>query len=297
MSVSSHCIARGVIAAAATLDGVSDATSADRSLPDQTGLEQALRGTRWRRIEVVAETGSTNADLAARADAGEDLDGQVRIAGFQSAGRGRHARLWQTPHGQIAVSAGVAVRPDQLPAIGWLSLLTGLAAAEAVLQVTGVRPDLKWPNDVLAPSTAAGAGKKLAGILSEFHPAGDSGGGAAIIGTGLNLDLTGAEPPIETAASLRELAGAPVDATELTAAYLRALSERLVRWPHDLPGLAADYRAASATLGRQVRLILPGDREVVGEAVDIDDEGRIVVDAPGQTVAAAAGDVTHLRAV
>src|SRR4029079_13971502 len=81
----------------------------------------------WR-IDVVEETGSTNADLLARAAAGEDIDGAVLIAESQTAGRGRHGRSWSTPPGsQIALSAGVGVGAVPSEAWGWLPLLTGVA--------------------------------------------------------------------------------------------------------------------------------------------------------------------------
>ena len=265
-------------------------------LPDADALARESAETRWREIEVVEATGSTNADLVARATAGEAVDGAVLIAGHQRTGRGRHTRVWQTPPGQLAVSAAVAVDAGHTAAVGWLSLLTGLAVRTAVGETTGVAVDLKWPNDVLAPEQTGGGGRKVSGILCEFVPA-PGGGGVAVIGTGLNLDLTAAQPPIETATCLRSLTGAPVDPTALAGAYLRSLSALLRRWPDGLDGLAADYRAASATLGRRVRLVLPGDREVIGRAVDVDDEGRIVVEGPDGPVTAAAGDVTHLRTV
>lgn len=259
-------------------------------------LNRELRLSRWREVSVVEATGSTNADLVARAagEPGSALDSVVLIAGHQRAGRGRHARTWQTPPGQLAVSAALAVESGQAPSIGWLSLLTGLAVRSAIAQVTGIDVDLKWPNDVLVPEGLPGAGRKLSGILCEFAPA-RGGGGTAVIGTGLNLDLTAAQPPIETAACLRSMTGAPVDATAVVVSYLRELSALLDRWPDGLGELSADYRRACATLGRQVRLILPGDTEVVGEAVDVDAQGRIVVAGPDGPVAASAGDVTHLR--
>ncbi|MGI6795556.1 biotin--[acetyl-CoA-carboxylase] ligase [Gordonia sp. PS3] len=257
-------------------------------VPDQEILAEQLSDTRWRAVEVIAETGSTNADLIARIDAGEDVDGIVLIAARQTSGRGRHARVWETPPGQLAVSAAIAVDADAIRSLGWLSLLTGLAVHDAVSALTGTGLELKWPNDVLAPG-----GGKLSGILSEFRLTGD-GGGVAVIGTGLNLDLPAGSAP-DTAASISGLADAPVDQTRVAAAYLRALSERLADWPDRIEVLAENYRSVSATLGSRVRLILPGDVEVVGIATDIDDEGRVIVDGPDGPVTASAGDVTHLR--
>ncbi|MCF8570567.1 biotin--[acetyl-CoA-carboxylase] ligase [Gordonia sp. HY002] len=265
----------------------------ESALPDAARLRELIAGTRWHSVEVVAETGSTNADLIARADDSE-LAGTVRIAGFQSAGRGRHARVWKTPHGQLAMSAAVLVRPSDAERVGWLSLLTGLAVRDALSSVAGVEAELKWPNDVLAPAIDGEPGGKLSGILSEFRPLPD-GGGIAVIGTGVNVDLDPASVENASAASVRGLAGRDVEGTDVAAAYLRALSDRLADWPNGVDRLVADYRASSATLGKRVRLILPGDVEVIGDAVDVDDQGRVVVNGPNGPVVASAGDVTHLR--
>ena len=123
---------------------------------DVSRLEPILigPGTFWTRIDVVAETGSTNADLLARAAAGDDIDGAVLIAESQTAGRGRHGRSWSTPPGsQVALSVGVGVGDVPSQAWGWLPLLTGVAVVDAVAEVTGVTAALKWPNDVCAGAT------------------------------------------------------------------------------------------------------------------------------------------------
>src|SRR6516162_6088964 len=134
---------------------------------DEAALRAALigAGLGWRQLDVVAQTGSTNADLLARAASGIDIDGAVLIAEHQTAGRGRHGRGWSaTPRAQITMSVGVSVVDVPTEGWGWLSLATGVAIVDAVaplLEVTGVRAGLKWPNDVLAN------GGKLAGILAE----------------------------------------------------------------------------------------------------------------------------------
>ncbi|GAA1481806.1 biotin--[acetyl-CoA-carboxylase] ligase [Gordonia sinesedis] len=268
-------------------------------------LAPQLADTRWRHVEVVESTGSTNADLIARA-AESDIEGTVRITTDQTAGRGRHQRVWAAPAGgQLAMSVAFAVRagssgtraaaepsaPEGRPhtdELGWLSLLTGLSAAAAIEECTGVRPVLKWPNDVLVDD------RKVAGILAEY--AGSVDGGVAVVGIGINTDMTADELPVDTATSLRLATGAPVDTAALATAYLRALSEW--RWPLDGAAAVEAYRHRSDTLGRRVRLTLPGGTEVVGTAVDIDPDGRIVVESDGgERTVAAAGDVVHLRPV
>ena len=236
-------------------------------------------------IEVVESTGSTNADLAARA--GEPgIVGTVRITTDQTSGRGRHARVWSAPAGgQVAISVALDAG-DQTEQLGWLSLATGVAAASAIEAATGVRPTLKWPNDVLVD------GKKVAGILAEYIPA--PTGGVVIVGIGINTGMAADELPVPTATSLQVESGAPVDVAALVAEYLRALAD--APWPDDVAEVARRYRDRCDTLGRRVRLTLPGERTVEGVADDVDEQGRIVVRTDdGQSFTAAAGDVLHLR--
>jgi BirA family biotin operon repressor/biotin-[acetyl-CoA-carboxylase] ligase len=238
----------------------------------------------WR-IDVVEETGSTNADLLARAAAGEDIDGAVLIAESQTAGRGRHGRSWATPPGsQIALSAGVGVGAVPSEAWGWLPLLTGVAVVDAVAEVAGVTAGLKWPNDVLV-----GPGK-LAGILAEVAAP------QPVVVVGLGLNVTEAPDPVATSLALL---GATVDRTELTGAVLSHLAARIDRWR--VAGgadatLAGDYRFRSVTIGNRVRASLPGDRTVSGVAADVDDVGRLRIDTGVEVVTVSAGDITHLRA-
>jgi BirA family transcriptional regulator, biotin operon repressor / biotin---[acetyl-CoA-carboxylase] ligase len=116
-------------------------------------------GMPWRQLDVVTETGSTNADLIARAEGGDDIDGSVLLADYQTAGRGRHGRQWSAPpRAQIALSVGVGAGSVPRTGWGWLPLATGVAVADALTAECGVAAGLKWPNDVLVD------GGKLAGI-------------------------------------------------------------------------------------------------------------------------------------
>lgn len=275
--------------------------AADNASELQARLDEGMRGSRWSHIEVVDSIGSTNAALAARASGDPAaVAGHVLIALEQTQGRGRHARSWASPAGaQLATSVAVRVtRPSD--ALGWLSLLTGVAVAAAIeetsssLRQSAGQVNLKWPNDVLIGD------KKVAGILSEYIPAGagepTEHGGTAVIGIGINTAMAADDLPVPTATSLSVAAGEPVDHAALAVALLRSLDELLTLWPNDLTEIAARYRAQSGTLGKEVRLILPGDKEVTGTAVEVDAAGRIVIDTGDERVVAAAGDVTHLRA-
>ena len=250
-------------------------------------------GGLWREIEVVESTGSTNADLLARAQQGEP-EGAVLAAEEQRAGRGRMGRAWTAPP-RAALTFSVLLRPAVPPARrGWLPLLTGVAVATAVTGVTGVETGLKWPNDLLA------ADAKLAGILAE------AAGDAIVVGIGLNVSTEPGEfpsprPGALPATSLRA-AGATAPNRE---DILLAILERFERWYRawqqadghpDRSGLRPGYIRLSATIGRTVRAELPGGQALSGPAVGVDSDGRLLVFlASGSEVAVAAGDVVHLR--
>ena len=146
----------------------------------------------------------------------------------------------------MAISAAVAVGPHA-DRLGWMSLLAGVAVAQAV-DAMGVAAVLKWPNDVLID------GAKVCGILSEYAPAPD--GGVAIIGIGINTDMTPEQllcPPRRRWRRHRR----PVDVQDLTATVLAQLDAVLYGWPDDIVALAAAYRDRCDTIGRRVRLVAP----------------------------------------
>lgn len=269
----------------------SGSTIPDRPPLDATALRDGLvgPGLPWRQLDVVAETGSTNADLIARAEGGDDIDGSVLLAEYQSAGRGRHGRHWSAPpRAQIALSVGVGAASVPRSGWGWLPLATGVAVADALADVTGIQAGLKWPNDVLVD------GGKLAGILAEVAAPTP----VVVLGLGLNVTMTADEAPDPVATSLSMLGASVTDRNVLAQAILRRLAERIDAWrtAGGADGaLVADYQRYSLTLGSRVQVTLPGDREVVGLAQAIDETGRLCVDTGGQTVAISAGDITHLR--
>jgi BirA family biotin operon repressor/biotin-[acetyl-CoA-carboxylase] ligase len=264
---------------------------------DGPALERLLtRGSGlWRSLEVVPEIESTNSALATLA-ADDGPEGTVLIAEHQVAGRGRLDRTWTSPP-RAGLTVSVLLRPD-VPAArrGWLPLLTGVALAESVGEVTGVRASVKWPNDVLAAD-----GRKLAGILAETasspaHP------GAVVVGVGLNVSTTADELP-DTGTSLARVLGTAVDRGPVLLAFLRALERRYLRWTAALgdpvqSGLAEDYLRWSSTVGTEVSVALPDGSTIDGVARAVDWDGRlVVVTAGGETVELAAGDVRHVRRV
>jgi BirA family biotin operon repressor/biotin-[acetyl-CoA-carboxylase] ligase len=260
----------------------------DRPALDGAALSAAVAGSGlWRVVEVVEVIGSTNAELAARASADEP-EGLVLVAEHQQAGRGRLDRTWTSPP-RAGLTVSVLLRPD-VPAArrAWLSLLTGVALAEAVSEVAGVRASLKWPNDLLAPD-----GAKLAGILAE------SAGSAVVVGVGLNVSTRADELP-ETGTSLALVAGAPVDRAAVLLAFLRVLERRYARWTAALgdpvsSGLAQDYLAWCSTVGATVTVTMPDGSVLDGVAEAVDWDGRLVVRTDAGLLELASGDVRHVR--
>ncbi len=250
--------------------------------PDALRATLVTPGSPWLDVEHHASIGSTNARAAA-------LDGpwHVVVADHQSQGRGRLARRWEAPPGSsVAVSATV---PVPAAGAGWLPLTAGLAVVEAVESVTGLGAELKWPNDVLLPADGS---RKVCGILCELVAPDGARAGFVVVGTGVNLSQTRDQLPVPTATSLALAGAADADRTALVAAYLEALA-RLVREPVDRVREA--YRTRCSTLGRLVTLSLPDGTTVTGDAVAVDDDGRLVVDGPDGRISWAAGDVVHAR--
>ncbi len=249
-------------------------------------------------LDVVARTGSTNADLLTAAAEGA-ADRTVLVAGEQTAGRGRRDRTWASPP-ESGVYLSVLVRPSAVPParLGTLNLVAGLALMHVARETAGVDATLTWPNDLLVGAERA----KAAGVLSEAVR--DDAGPGAVVGVGLNVTAApeAAEPgPGGLAPGSLADAGAKVtDRTELTASFLRAFQEMEAVWrmnEGDLErsGVLTGYRDACGTIGQRVRAELP-DGVLTGVAVDVDTDGRLLLKLDdGTPKAISAGDIVHLR--
>lgn len=199
----------------------------------------------------------------------------------QTHGRGRLDRSFEITAGRgLAVS--VLLRPPAEAARWvWLPLLTGLAVADT-LQGLGLDPALKWPNDALV------SGRKIAGILVERVETDE--GPAAVVGIGLNVDLTEEDLPVPTATSLRIEGARHGDLTRITVLLLRHLARHVATWESGAD-LREAYQRRCDTIGRVVDVSLPDGSTLTGTADGIDDLGRLVVAG----TAISAGDVTHVR--
>jgi len=261
---------------------------------DVVRARSALVGNRFSRIEWLDETGSTNSDLAERArSAGPE---QVLGARHQTAGRGRLGRTWVAPVDASILCSALVRSSLGLAESHLITTALGLSARAACSSVAGVTPGLKWPNDLVLPHDD-GSDRKLAGILAESVTV--SGEPPVIVvGIGLNVEWPSALPDelASIATALNHHTNEPVDPTELVVALLVDFAGRLNLVEDRGPSsLTEDVRAASATLGRRVRVELP-NAILVGTATDITPDGSLVVtDDQGVSRPVSVGDVIHLR--
>jgi BirA family biotin operon repressor/biotin-[acetyl-CoA-carboxylase] ligase len=249
-------------------------------------VDEASRSPITWRIRRFDTIDSTNRFVLDEARAGAH-EGLVVVADHQDAGRGRRGRSWTAPPGSSLLVSALLRPPLPAERAQLVTMAAGLALAEAVEGVAGFAPSLKWPNDLVVGD------RKLAGLLAEadVSPRGDVR--AVVVGAGCNVQWDSFPADLaEIATSCNVEAGHPVERDAVLTAYLDRLGERVA----DLGSILDDYRVRLATLGRDVRVDL-GGREVVGTALDVDADGRLLVATPGGgTEVIAAGDVVHLRA-
>ena len=239
----------------------------------------------------VPETGSTNQDLLAKAQSDNFPEFFTLVTEFQTAGRGRLDRKWQAAPGS-SVMASVLLRPSfkEQSGIGWLSLMMAEAIKTALAEL-GVRSKVKWPNDVLVD------GLKISGVLAEAN----SDLSALVIGFGINVNQTAEDLPTSSSTSLSLSEASSLDRDELlaqTLSHFRDLYMELTEADGNamVSGLRERITKASSTVGQLVEVSFPDGTSVVGEAINIDESGRLQVRTSGKTLTVSAGDVLHLRA-
>ncbi len=230
---------------------------------------------------------STNNEAKQLAAAGCP-EGQVVVAEEQSVGRGRLARGWFSPFAR-GVWFTIVLRPPFSPQEApKCTLLAAVAVCGAIRRATGVACGIKWPNDILYE------GKKLVGILTEMSAEMDAIN-HVVIGIGINVNIAADDFPPELrslATSLSLAAGRPLPRLAIFAAVLEEL-ERVydLALAEGFGPVLAEWRAASVTLGRAVDVSGPG-RRFSGTALDIDDDGALLVATAAGVERVLAGDVS-----
>ncbi len=258
----------------------------DLLLPDEIAAALTTRRL-GRAVAYFRRVESTNNEAKKLAVAGCP-EGQIVVAEEQSVGRGRLARGWFSPFAG-GVWFTIVLRPPFSPQDApKCTLLAAVAVCRAIRRATGVACGIKWPNDILYE------GKKLVGILTEMSAEMDAIN-HIVIGIGVNVNIAAADFPPELrdlATSLSLAAGRPLPRLAIFAAVLEEL-ERI----YDLVLAAgfgpvlAEWRDMSVTLGRAVDVSGPG-RQFSGTALDVDDDGALLVKTDAGVERVLAGDVS-----
>jgi BirA family biotin operon repressor/biotin-[acetyl-CoA-carboxylase] ligase len=240
-----------------------------------------------REIIVLPETTSTNDEVEQAARANRD-EGLVVFAESQTRGRGRRGRRWSSPTGK-GLWFSILLRPQLAPGeCTQLTVATATALVRAIRSVTGVTPEIKWPNDLLV------RGKKLAGILTELSAELDHVR-YVIIGIGIDCNQTTSDFPRELrdiATSLKLTSGKTISRTDLAVAVLRELDVDYARiLDGDFNSVAEEWAGHCSTLGRQVEIEV-GQRRITGRAEALDESGALMLRTEhGQVERVICGDV------
>jgi len=211
----------------------------------------------------------------------EDVpEGTVVLARRQTSGKGRKGRYWASPEGGLWMS--VILKPKtSIENVPKLVFVGALAVVDALAKY-GIPAEIKWPNDVLVE------GRKIAGILSECRL-----DRFAVLGIGLNVNNEIPEELEDSAVSMKGLLGFEVDLDEVLQRILRALSYWYSLFKSGRHREILDaVRRRSAVLGRHVRVIEDGEVLLEGTALDIDDDGALVVETDEGTKRVLYGDVS-----
>lgn len=245
-------------------------------------------------IETITSTNDLLKQRAAKASDAEQLHGAVVVTDYQSQGRGRLGRRWQALPG-TALLLSLLLRPDWPAAQSlWLTMIAGLAAAEAIEALTVVPISLKWPNDV--GIDIDGIWHKVGGVLVEGSVGANGRLQSAVVGMGLNVNMTAAQLPagITPVTSLLVAGGEMVDRQALLLAFLA----RMEHWYETAvvgKSPVAAWQKRLITIGREVQ-VSQGDEVLGGTAVGVDQWGQLRLQTADSTIhTITAGDVT-LRA-
>jgi BirA family transcriptional regulator, biotin operon repressor / biotin---[acetyl-CoA-carboxylase] ligase len=251
-------------------------------------IESGEPGRIGRRIHYFDEVGSTQHVAAELAEEGA-AQGTVVIAERQSAGRGRMGRSWHSPAG-VNLYMTIILRPSiPLGHVSQLSLVAGVAAAEALETVAPGIVALKWPNDVWL------RGRKACGIIAEAVTDPSRGLTCVLLGIGINVNLALKDVPPDLrdkATSVRIATGRVCDRIELSSALFNRLYSRYMEI--EATGFAAVrplWERYSALTGRRVTVV-DGDARTAGVVRGIDDDGALLIDTDGGPTRILTGDVS-----
>jgi len=241
---------------------------------------------RLARLDVLTEVDSTNAFLMARARNG-GVSGEVCVAEYQSAGRGRLGRAWVSPFARNVYLSLLWQFPCGAEALGGLGLAIGVSILRAIQALGGQAVRLKWPNDLVCED------RKLAGVLLEMNMDG-TGGCNVVIGVGLNVRMPAPASGLidQPWTDLEQVLGRPLSRNQVVAGLLQHMLHDVAQFQaHGLQPFMDDWRRYDNLLGRPVSLSTLGE-SVSGIACGIDEQGALLLGHNGRTQRYLAGDVS-----
>ena len=247
--------------------------------------------TKWAgcRVEVLDEVDSTNTQAKRLAEEGAP-SGTLVVSDYQSLGKGRRGRVWDSPKGS-SVYMTLLLRPSILPArASMLTLVMGLSVTQAVKDVTGLEATIKWPNDVVLDS------KKVVGILTEMSAQVDYID-YVVIGVGINVNMTEFPEPLkDMAVSLRQITGHKINRAVLIGEVMKRFEENygIFEKTQDFSGLLEAYQKVSANYGKNVRVLEP-QNEYTGVCKGINSMGELLVETENGEIKEVYGGEVSVR--
>ena len=278
----------GCVIESATNRGYRLSEAPDRLRPGELSgpLAGCLVGRELACLDVID---STNTECKRRAVSGA-REGLVVLAEEQTGGRGRLGRSFQSPRGR-GLYLSALLRPPLPPGqVQDFTAWVAVAVCDGIEAACGLRPKIKWTNDIVLE------GRKLVGILTELGLESEVHALEYLVtGIGVNVNHQPEDfaPEIRgMAVSLLQVLGRPVRRSELAVQIILALDRMYAGFPANKGEYLEKYRAGCITPGNQVQLITPNSRRE-GFAVEVDDQFRLVVELPdGHREALSAGEVS-----
>ncbi|MFM9150961.1 MAG: biotin--[acetyl-CoA-carboxylase] ligase [Candidatus Planktophila sp.] len=251
-------------------------TDSPRAPLDQSKITAAL--SRYWRVSVVDLTPSTQDDLLKKIASGDANCGDVILANYQSAGRGRLGRSFIAPESTALLFSLYLTPHRNRDFWGFIPLLAGLSIANTLRKI-GADLSIKWPNDLLIND------RKVGGIIST------AAGDGVVVGIGINVSNTARELPVDHATSLAIAGLTQLDRNFLLPLLLNTLEKDFVLWDNG-ESLLDRYTKICATIGQEISIEQPGGHTIQSRALRIDELGQLHLEN-GDHVSV--GDVIHLR--